>query len=296
MLLTIVITTYNRAEVLKRLIDCLEKQSDTDFQVVVAIDGSTDNTEEMLKGLQPGYELKWINTHCQDYGLAVARNEGILAADGKAVVILDDDSIPDAGMIAAHKQSVRRKTITGGPRNPADSDDKRLAWKMEQLDLLPNCKPIPLKRMRQKWPNAYLVENNICLYRQDWIDIGLFSERLKMYGFIGQEFFARAEYLGYSFQYNPAAAITHQGQLEGDNGLHQAKKKRQTRISEAVRPALMTPEHFNAQVRWAHGQSVAPRADIKLPPYKLQAGMLFPYRYLRRTLADLKRKMRNNPE
>jgi len=292
--LTLVITTYNRADVLKELLASLENQNDKDFDVVIAIDGSTDHTEEMLHSLQPSYYMKWVNTYCNGYGLAVARNLGILAAEGDAVVILDDDSSPGPEFVAAHKQSVCHGTITGGPRSPSDVSDKRLAWKMEQLSLVPSCTPIPIKRMRREWPNAYLVENNICLYRQDWIDIGLFSERLKMYGFIGQEFFARAEYLGYSYQFNPGAAIIHHSQLEGDNGLHRKKKTRQIRIAEAIRPTLMTPKYFDAQVRWAQTKAASPAEDCKLPPFKLRAGLLFPYRYSRAILARFKRKLISN--
>lgn len=292
--LTLVITTYNRATALRQMLDHLNQQSDTAFQVVVAIDGSTDNTVKMLEKLHTVYDMKWVNTYSRGYGLAVARNLGILAADGEAVAILDDDSLPCPDLVAAHKQSVCRGTITGGPRNPSDAADKRLAWKMEQLSFLPSCTPIPIERMRQDWPNAYLVENNICLYRRDWIDFGLFSEQLKMYGFIGQEFFARAEYFGYSYQFNPKAAIVHQSHLEGDNGLHQSRKRRQIRIAEAIRPSLMTPKYFEAQVRWAQGQAASPVKDYDLPPFRLRAGLLFPYRYSRCLLNNLKRKLIRN--
>lgn len=288
--LTIVITTYNRASVLRRLLNGLEMQSVRDFQVVVAIDGSTDQTEEMLADLKPNYDLKWTNTHCKKYGLAVARNQGIIAADGEAVVILDDDSVPEPGFVAAHKRSVRLGTITGGPRNPAESADHRMAWKMRELGRLPPCTPMSIKQMRRDWPRAFLIENNICLYRKDWIDIGLFSKRLKMYGFIGQEFFARAEYLDYRFQYNPDAAILHHGQIEGDNGFNRNKKTRQTRIAAALRPTLMTPAHYQAQREWARCLA-AGRPDVcALPPFHLQAGLAFPYRYLRSIVADNKRK------
>ncbi len=120
MTLSIVITTYNRASVLVKLLVALDSQSDPDFQVVVAIDGSTDDTEEVLKSLSPKFELKWLNTHCTGYGLAIARNMGILAASGEIVAILDDDSFPRTGYVAACKNSAKKGVITGGPRYPAN--------------------------------------------------------------------------------------------------------------------------------------------------------------------------------
>ncbi len=46
MSLSVIIATYNRSKVLKKNLECLLKQTDLDFEVVVAIDGSTDDTKE----------------------------------------------------------------------------------------------------------------------------------------------------------------------------------------------------------------------------------------------------------
>lgn len=289
--LSIVITTYNRSDVVKRLLQGLEGQDDRDFQVVVAIDGSTDDTEAMLATQRPGFDLKWINTHCAEYGLAVARNQGILAADGQAVVVLDDDSFPIPGFVAAHKASVKAGVITGGPRNPSDPADERMAWKMRELGLLPPLTPMAIDRLRRDWPNAYLIENNICLLRQDWIAMGLFSERLKIYGFIGQEFFGRAQFLGMTYQYNPDAAVVHHGEIEGDNGFARSRKTRQTRMADLIRPTLMTPRHYRAQVAWAAAVADG-LAEPALPPYKARAAAAIPFRLLRGAAVQARRSVR----
>lgn len=289
--LTIVIATYNRAHVLQRLLTKLRAQTDKDFQVVVAIDGSTDGTEEMLKRLEPRFDLKWVNTHCTGYGLAVARNQGIIEADGEAVVVLDDDSFPVEEFVGAHKSSVEQGTITGGPRIPGNLDDAHLSKKMRELGRLPSCSPIRISRLFREWPRIYLIENNICLYRKDWIDIGLFSERVKLYGFIGQEFFARAKYLGYRFQYNPDAAVRHHGQLEGNNGFGRRMKRCHIRIAEALRPTLLAPRYFDGQIEWARQISEGHDTVSALPRFYLQAGLAFPFRVLRNSARSLKREV-----
>lgn len=289
--LTLVITTYNRSRFLQRLLHDLESQTDPQFQVVVAIDGSTDDTVEVLNRLKPSYDLKWVDTRCPGYGLAVARNRGILAADGEAVVILDDDSVPCAGFVAAHKRAVKRRTICGGPRNPSDPRDERMAWKMRELSLLPANTPMSIGQLRQDWPNAYLIENNICLLREDWIDLGLFSERLKMYGFIGQEFFARAEHLGYRYQYNPEAAVIHHSEIEGDNGFLRSRKQRQVVISAALGPSFQTPRQFHLQRTWAQHQAKRYPDACDIPQFPYQAALSFPYRLLRNAAAGSKRRL-----
>jgi glycosyltransferase involved in cell wall biosynthesis len=289
--LTLVITTYNRSRFLQQLLRDLESQTDPAFQVVVAIDGSTDDTVEVLNRLKPPFDLKWVDTRCPEYGLAVARNRGILAADGDAVVILDDDSVPCARFVAAHKRSVKSRTISGGPRNPSDPRDERMAWKMQELSRLPATTPMLIGKLREDWPNAYLIENNICLLRDDWIDLGLFSERVKMYGFIGQEFFARAEHLGYRYQYNPEAAVIHHGEIEGDNGFLRSRKRRQVVIAAALRPSFQTPRQFQLQRTWALQQAKRYPDACDPPRFPYQAVLSFPYRLLRNAAAGIRRRL-----
>lgn len=290
--LSLVITTYNRAPVLQRLLEALDREPQRDFQVVVAVDGSTDDTEAMLAKLKPAYDLKWINTHCPGYGLAVARNHGILAADGRVVAILDDDSVPEPGFLAAHLRDARSGVITGGPRIPSDPSAERMMWKLERLRELPPLTPISINQLRREWPDVYLIENNVSMLREDWIGCGLFSERLKIYGYIGQEFFGRAEYLGLQYQVSPEAAIVHHGEIEGDNGLTRMRKTRQTAFSTLLRPTLMTPRHFNAQIAWARAHAEG-GGDIPLPPWRLQAALALPGRYLMARARDVRRALRS---
>lgn len=288
--LSLVITTYNRSAVLERLLGALDAEPDRNFQVVVAIDGSTDDTEAMLARQTRGYDLKWVNTHCPGYGLAVARNAGILAADGKVVAVLDDDSFPRPGFIAAHRDSARPGVITGGPRAPSDPSETRMMEKMQRLATLPALTPLNLRQLQRDRPELFLIENNISLLREDWIAMGLFSERLKLYGFIGQEFFARARFLDMSYQYNPDAGIVHHGEMEGDNGLVRTNKTRQTELAALLRPTLMTPRHFEAQVAWAKAR--AEGREIAQPSWKIQAAAALPGRWLTTRAREARRALR----
>ncbi|SFN31702.1 glycosyltransferase family 2 protein [Dokdonella immobilis] len=293
MSLTIVITTYNRVTVLKVLLERLNAQSDQNFQVVVAVDGSTDNTEQMLQGIETSYSLKWVNTHCESYGLAMARNMGILEADNEAIAILDDDCFPCPGYVAALKRSVRSRTITGGPRTPASTLDSRQVEKMRELDRLPDCEPLAFSRIRREWPKAAITECNICAYKRDLVDLGLFSERLKIYGFIGQEFFARAEHFGYAYQYNREAEIVHHRQKDGDNELSLKRKRIQIMMATALRPALMNPTQYAIQSEWAKRMSERYPATCKLPGLPASAWLGFPYRFIRNRAGDLRRRLRD---
>ena len=279
--LSIVVTSYNRSKVLCRLLASLESQTVKDFEVVVAIDGSTDCTESVLQSLSTSFTLRWVNTHYEGYGLAVARNLGILASYGRAVVIIDDDSFPSPSFVEAHIHACASGVITGGKRPPSDPNELRMAWKTNELGKIPPLFPMSIPDLHLHYPNAYLIENNICLFREDWIKIGLFSERLKLYGFIGQEFFARAEYLGFFYQYAPGALVIHHGELEGDNGLSRKRKQRQIFFSRIIRPALMQPHHYLAQISWAKARSIGSPPPA-LPSYWLSLIFYIHIRVLKR--------------
>lgn len=220
MSLSVVVVTYNRSEVLRQNLEEFKKQTDKDFEVIVAIDGSTDNTIEMLESNKWPFPVKWIDTEeTGKYCLAKARNMGILEASGKSIVVLDDDSFPATQFVEQHKKSVQQKVLTGGYRNSHDPNDTMHAKMARLLTNYGDCKVQPMREI--------LVENNCSMLRKDWIGCGMFSERFEKYGGCGQEFFLRLMYQGYNYQFNPKAMIFHHKEFEGDNGLTREKKDQQ---------------------------------------------------------------------
>lgn len=231
MSLSVIITTYNRSDVLKLNLDCFKKQTDMDFEVVVAIDGGTDNTVEMLASYQAPFPIKWIDTlEHEKYCLAKARNMGIVETTRPIIAILDDDSFPVPGYVAAHKASATRGVLTGGYRNSHDPKDS----------LHPKMKHTLLKYgIRKLHPiTERLVENNTSMYRKDWLGCGMFSERFEGYGGCGQELIARLAHQGFQYQFNPEAMIYHHREFEGDNGL-----TREMKDAQAVEMAQMIHKH-----------------------------------------------------
>jgi glycosyltransferase involved in cell wall biosynthesis len=98
-LVTVSIATYNRAEFLA---DCLRSvllQSVQDFEVVVVDDGSTDNTEQVVKGFDDN-RIRYIPQDHQ--GVSAARNAGLSEARAPFVVVQDDDDIMLPWRLAAH--------------------------------------------------------------------------------------------------------------------------------------------------------------------------------------------------
>jgi GT2 family glycosyltransferase len=95
---------------LRRGLAALATQSvDPDgYEVVVAVDRSTDGTVEMLDQLETPFPLRRVTPPHR--GRAAACNAAIGAAAGEVTIILDDDMRPGAGFVEAHRRHHR-----GGP-------------------------------------------------------------------------------------------------------------------------------------------------------------------------------------
>jgi glycosyltransferase involved in cell wall biosynthesis len=84
---SVIIPTYNRASVLPRALDSVNKQTHKAEQIIVIDDGSTDETQELVKNKYP--EIDFISQ--QNKGVSAARNVGIEKARNDWICLLDSD-------------------------------------------------------------------------------------------------------------------------------------------------------------------------------------------------------------
>jgi glycosyltransferase involved in cell wall biosynthesis len=83
--LSVIIPTYNRAELLLRALDSVFAQTRAPDEVIVVDDGSTDDTVSRISQLP-------VTLICQENrGVSAARNAGIARASGEWIALLDSD-------------------------------------------------------------------------------------------------------------------------------------------------------------------------------------------------------------
>jgi glycosyltransferase involved in cell wall biosynthesis len=137
---SICIPTYNRKGLLKETLESIFMQTYKDYEVVIVDDGSTDDTEQMIK--DTGYPVRYYWQ--ENAGDAAARNKLIKLAYGQYISFLDSDDLlpPDAvermvGVVSKEPGDV----IVYGPYVTIDQDGS------------------VRKRKRKKLHSGYITQN-----------------------------------------------------------------------------------------------------------------------------------------
>ena len=88
-LVSVIIPTHNRADMLYRAVDSVLNQSFANLEVIVVDDGSTDDTQRRIETYADP-RIRYFK-HDESKGASAARNTGIRQARGKYIAFLDDD-------------------------------------------------------------------------------------------------------------------------------------------------------------------------------------------------------------
>ena len=88
-LITVVIPTYNRASLLKKAIGSVLDQTYNNLELIIADDGSTDDTKQVVGSIGDP-RIKWIGLPHTGH-IGNVRNAGARAGKGKWIAFLDSD-------------------------------------------------------------------------------------------------------------------------------------------------------------------------------------------------------------
>jgi glycosyltransferase involved in cell wall biosynthesis len=89
---SIVIPTYNRANLLCPTLKSVLNQSFTDYEVILVDDGSTDETPQVIEN-EFGTDTKLVYIRKKNEERSIARNTGIAQAKGEFIVFFDSDDL-----------------------------------------------------------------------------------------------------------------------------------------------------------------------------------------------------------
>ena len=149
---SVLIPTYKRARLLSYVLRGLKNQTYKDFEVIIVLKPSGDNTEEIVKNYKRWLNIKLI---LQKQGYFVdALNLGIKNVTGDIIAFLDDDAIPFPNWLQEHIKTYANPNIGGVAGNviPVTLEGKeRLLIKDNISEIIPNYKPFLWKIGRKIW-------------------------------------------------------------------------------------------------------------------------------------------------
>jgi glycosyltransferase involved in cell wall biosynthesis len=122
--LSVVVATYEWPAALDAVLFGLSEQTDVEFDLVVADDGSGPETVAVVDRWRHAFGDRLTHVRQEDEGFRLARvkNLGTRAARGDFLVLVDGDAVPRRGFVAALRASAVPGWFVAGKRLELDRD------------------------------------------------------------------------------------------------------------------------------------------------------------------------------
>jgi glycosyltransferase involved in cell wall biosynthesis len=188
-LISVIVTTYNREDALAAVLRSLASQTDRNFEVLVADDGSAPATATLIERQKTQVSVPLLHVWQEHRGFRAGeiRNRAICASRGDYVVFLDGDCLTRPDFIATHRRLAEpgwfvtgnralltqalTDTVLNQPLEPehwttADWLRQRLSGGLNRLAPVLRLPLGPLRKMRpQAWEGARSC--NLAVWRAD---------------------------------------------------------------------------------------------------------------------------------
>lgn len=138
-LVSVIIPTFNRSYILGKAIDSILDQTYKNWELIIVDDGSSDNTEELVKSYKTTQIRYFKKKHA---GPCAARNYGIVKAKGKWITYVDSDDILLSRCLEVMVENMESRpgAIFGLPRGTRSLDlyeDGKLVKSVDDSDDMP---------------------------------------------------------------------------------------------------------------------------------------------------------------
>lgn len=185
-MVSIIMPTYNRAYVIQRAIDSVLEQTYRDWELIIVDDGSTDDTEAVVKKNTDG-RIRYIK-YTPNQGGNHARNVGLKAAKGAYLAFLDTDVVWKKTFLEIRVNFLRKEDVDFVWGRVA-----RFPLKSQKVTVLPVLSRAELNNpenlLNTQLAGGAIDTNVVCFKRKIYDQIGGFDEALMRLQ--EQEFFLR---------------------------------------------------------------------------------------------------------
>jgi GT2 family glycosyltransferase len=209
--ITIVVCTYNRADMLRDALNSLTRLETNDaftFEILVVDNASTDHTEQVAREIADASTVPVRYVLESRKGVACARNRGLAEATGDWIAFFDDDQLAEADWLAellAIATEKKSRCVGGSVRLmlPETCDRELAAY----------CRPLLGESAQLHEPKRYGRKmapgtGNVLIHRSVFADVGGFDEKIVIRG-EDSDLFERIDAAGIEAWYTPNAVIWH---------------------------------------------------------------------------------------
>lgn len=174
-LVTAIITTHNRKNLLMSAISSVQKQTYKPLELIVVDDASSDGTGAVLERLSKQYKFKYIYISKEESkGGNYARNKGIMEASGEYIGFLDDDDEWFPDKIEKQVAYIRDNPECGAVgcgRVIEDNHGKKIKQDLSSR--------LEGELSEKVFTGTVLLSSEVLVKKKLIVDIGLFDENLK---------------------------------------------------------------------------------------------------------------------
>lgn len=213
-LVSFVVPTYNRADMLVRCLRAVDREgsSGIPFEVVVVDDGSDASTATQVRREQVSLAAPVQFLQQENSGPAAARNRGVEAAKGELIVFLGDDIVVEPGYLKTIFEAYLAcpaplHGMVGHTRYSSDSVSTPFGrWLDTGSDL-----QFAYKSAAARSPLSFefFYTSNIIVPRRLLLDAGGFNEKFRFAAFEDTELGYRLQQRGFELYYCPSARAIH---------------------------------------------------------------------------------------
>ena len=256
---SIVIVTYNNAD-LNRL--CLEsvfaRTEWPQFEVIVVDNGSTDGTRALLRELESARKNLTVIANPTNRGFAAACNQGLEAASGNFLVLLNNDTVVARGWLTALVGHLKANPGIGliGPVTNAIANEAKVEAGYSDVQDMP--------AWAAEWTRAHDGESFaipmlaffcMAMHRQTWESVGPLDERFGIGMFEDDDYNRRARSQGWEIR------------CARDSFVHHWQKASFRLLGKDAYLALFEENRKKYEEKWgeswkAEGVDVWQRADL----------------------------------
>ncbi|UOB18263.1 glycosyltransferase family 2 protein [Abyssalbus ytuae] len=115
--ISVIISTYNAEEWLEKVLIGYNNQTYSDFEVIIADDGSRDTTRELIEKFKENYNVPLLHLWHKDSGYRRQEilNVAITKANNEYILMTDGDCIPREDFVEVHaKYAKKGRFLSGG--------------------------------------------------------------------------------------------------------------------------------------------------------------------------------------